>query len=322
MTDEAEAPEKGGDGCRSSIRSEMEQGRSRAGNVWKARAFRPGATQAARRGPKKRSLKMKRLMIAVVGVVAVLLLAAGGASAGTTYTIEHSHSQGVGSANISFNGGTSTQSAYLGRFIMEPKPITELPAIYPIYSISTVDGPEMGFFSYCLEPLQSIGVGHGTAFQYEFSIGSLVGTDAIDAGDAALIRELFGRYNSLLQNNPTGPYTGGTFRTAAAALQLAMWKINLDRTTETLGSWDFASGWMRVNSANVPQETIAASIKADAVALLMLNSLTGTGPMASGLQGLANPTIQDLIIQPEPATMALLALGGVGLLVRRSRGKK
>jgi hypothetical protein len=53
MTDEAEAPEKGGDGRRYSIRSEWEQGQSRAGNVWKAWAFRPGATQAARRGPKE-----------------------------------------------------------------------------------------------------------------------------------------------------------------------------------------------------------------------------------------------------------------------------
>jgi hypothetical protein len=47
MWDEAEAPEKGGDGRRYSIRREWEQGQSRAGNEGKARAFRPGATQAA-----------------------------------------------------------------------------------------------------------------------------------------------------------------------------------------------------------------------------------------------------------------------------------
>ena len=256
--------------------------------------------------------------------VAVMLLAAGGASA-TTYTISHPHSQGVGYANISFNSGVSYTSNYLGRFIMETNPLTgELPAIYPIYTIPNLGDPlhsHNGFFSYCLEPLQPIGLSHTT--YYEYSIDSLAGSDGIDAGDAALVRELLGRYNPLLQYNPTGNYTGGTFRTAAAALQLAIWKINLDRATETLGSWDFTSGLMRVSSANVPQEDIAASIKADAVALLMLNSLTGTGPMAYGLEGLRNPTYQDLIIQgiPEPVTMAglMLGIGSVLTYVRKRR---
>ncbi len=249
--------------------------------------------------------------------VAVMLLVAHGASA-ATYTIEHSHSQGVGYANVSFNGGASTESAYLGRFIMEP--ITPLPANYPTYTISTVHAPETGFFSYCLEPLQSIGQGHGAAYQYPFSIGSLVGTDGIDAGDNALIRELFGRYSPHLQNDPSsgGFYTGGTFRTAAAALQLAIWKINLDTATETLGAWDFSSGSMRIAAGAVPLES-GASLQADAVALAMLNSLTGSGPMAFGLEGLRNPTHQDLLIQqvPEPATMSLLALGGLAMIRRR-----
>ena len=158
---------------------------------------------------------MKRSMIAVLSVVAVMLLAAGGASAAPiTYLIEHSHSQGVGYANVSFNGGTSYSSSWLGRFLMEPitpavPPNSTLPPEYPIYKLrDSCDGihTEMGFYSYCLEPNQSIGVGHGASYQYAFSIVPLAGTDGIDAGDAALIRELFGRYNPLLQNDPTGPY--------------------------------------------------------------------------------------------------------------------
>lgn len=251
---------------------------------------------------------MKKLLM----VCAVAAMLAGTANA--TYTIEHPHSQGIGYANVSFNGGGSTVSSYLGRFIMEPIPSTELPPQYPIYSILTVDGPELGFYSYCIEPGQSIGVGHGAS--YEFSIGTLAGSDGVTAPEAALINELLGRYNSLLQNDPTLPtgYTGATFRTAAAALQLAIWKINLDAATETLGSWDFASGNMRV-STNLIREN-ASSSYADQIALGMLNSLTGSGPMALGLEGLRNATIQDLVIQvPEPITIAMLALGG--LLIRR-----
>jgi hypothetical protein len=246
------------------------------------------------------------------------MLAGAWTTSADTYTLEHSHSQGVGSANVSFNSGSSTVSAYLGRFIIEP--ITPLPANYPTYSISTVHGAETGFFSYCLEPLQPIGVGHGASYQYPFSIGSLAGTDGIDTDDAALVSELFGLYSPLLQNDPTGPYTGGTFRTAAAALQLAIWKINLDRATETLGSWDFSSGLMRVASSAVPLED-GASLKADAVALQMLNSLTGSGPMASGLQGLQNPTFQDLLIQqvPEPSTGAFLLLLCAASAIRKLR---
>ena len=162
--------------------------------------------------------------------------------------------------------------------------------------------------------------------QYPFTISSsLAGTDGIDAGDAALISELFGTFSPLLQNDPTGPYTGGTFRTAAAALQLAIWKINLDRGTETLGSWDFNSGLMRIAAGAVPLES-GASLRADAVALLMLNSLTGAGSTASGLQGLQNPTYQDLLIQavPEPTTMIagallLLPFGASTIRVLRRR---
>jgi hypothetical protein len=247
---------------------------------------------------------------------AVLMLTSAWTASAATYTVEHSHSQGVGYANVSFNGGASTVSSYLGRFIMEPIPVTELPPQYPIYPISTVHGIENGFFSYCIEPLQSIGVGHGAAYQYEYSISSLVGMDGLDAGDVILVKELFGRYSPLLKNDPTGPYTGGTFRTAAAALQLALWKINLDRATETLGAWDFSSGLMRIAPGAVPLET-GASLGADAVAVLMLNSLTGSGPMAPGLDGLTNPTIQDVIIQVDPTTPSKATTwGGIRALYR------
>jgi len=254
-------------------------------------------------------------LIVALGAIALL---AGGASA-VTYTIEHAHTQGF-TATVSFDSGIHyTSGVWLGRFIMDPVK-DDLPAIYPIYTIPNLGSPphsHNGFFSYCLEPLQPIEMS-----SYVFSIGSLAGTDGISASEADLIRELFGRYDPLLRNDPTGPYTGGTFRTAAAALQLAVWKINLDAATETLGSWDFTSGLMRVGSTGVTIES-GASAKADAVALLMLNSLDGTGPMACGLEGLRNDSKQDLLIQgiPEPVTMAglMLGIGGLVTYVRKRR---
>jgi hypothetical protein len=42
----------------------------------------------------------------------------------------------------------------------------------------------------------------------------------------------------------------------------------------------------------------------------MLNSLTGSGPMALFLMGLENPTIQDLIIQADPTITSKAATWG------------
>ena len=73
--------------------------------------------------------RMNMRYLGILAGIGFLLAAAGGASA-VTYTIEHSHSQGVGSAYVSFNGGASVD-AYLGRFVMQP--ITPpLPSIYPL----------------------------------------------------------------------------------------------------------------------------------------------------------------------------------------------
>jgi hypothetical protein len=166
----------------------------------------------------------------------------------------------------------------------------------------------------------SIGVGHSATYT-DFTIGSLAGTDGVTAPEAVLIRELFGRYSPLLSADPTGPYTGGTFRTAAAALQLALWEINLDATTTTLGNWSLSSGNMRVYSTITES---GANKSVNQVALEMLNSLTGSGPMASGLQGLRTSATQDLLIQavPEPSTYlagALLLLPFAGATIRRFR---
>lgn len=232
--------------------------------------------------------------------------------------ITHPHSQGIGNYNVSFNSDTSYQSTYLGRFVMSVASSSTLPPEYPVYPyVSSDDTHPYSFYSYCIDPFSSIGYGHTAT--YDFTIGSLAGSDGISASEAVLIEELFGRYSPLLQNDPTGPYAGGTFRTASAAIQLSIWKIILDTQTETLGDWDFASGLMRVGTITAES---GASKTANVVALEMLNSLTGTGPMASGLQGLRRDGTQDVLIQVVPEPSSIIALvGGLGslLALRRRR---
>lgn len=258
---------------------------------------------------------MKKTILTAVTLVGLAFSA-------SAITITHTHSQGFGPPNtpgfsetVSFNGG-AFQSAYLGRFVMSVASATTLPANYPVYpyTVSSSDTHPYSFFSYCLEPGQSIGVGHSAT--YDFTIGPLAGTDGVTAPEALLIAELFGRYSPLLSANPTGPYTGGTFRTAAAALQLALWEINLD----TGSGWDLNSGNMRVGGTAYTES--GASLSANAVAILMLNSLDGTGPMASGLEGLRNADTQDVMIQRVPdggATLVLLGLGSLGIASLRRR---
>lgn len=229
-------------------------------------------------------------------------------------SITHTHSQGVGYERVSFDGGNSYEDAYLGRFVMSVASDTTLPANYPVYPYNSADEPSgfhpYSFYSYCLEPTESIGVGHGAT--YDYTIGPLVGTGGFTALESLWISELFGRYSPLLQYGPnaaaTDLYSGGTFRTAAAALQLAIWEINLDAGN----GWDLNNGNMRVGSI-VTEE--GASRSANEVAFHMLNSLTGTGPMALGLEGLRNNRNQDVIIQsvPDGGTTAMLL--GMSMLV-------
>jgi hypothetical protein len=137
-------------------------------------------------------------------------------------------------------------------------------------------------------------------------LGGVMGTEKAD-----YVRELWGRYYD------SSWFSGGSYswqqNTKAAAFASAIWEIvHEDLPTSPLG-WDVtidgtpgARGF-RVQGIDVN------------LANNWLHSLTGCGPMAD-LRIFSYNGAQDYIVQvPEPATIALLGLGGIYSLLKRKK---
>ena len=103
-----------------------------------------------------------------------------------------------------------------------------------------------------------------------------------------------------------------TNNVTAAAFQLGVWEIVFeDLPTTPPTGWDVTTGrFETLLDAN----SSAAITQANA----WLASVDGVGPKAT-LYGLRSNSAQDMIVSPEPATLAFLGLGSIGLLVRRRR---
>lgn len=172
------------------------------------------------------------------------------------------------------------------------------------------------FYAFCIEPRQAINANVAVNYDYVPLEQGTTNIGGMGTGKADLIRELFGRWM---------PHINGPMTTLqAGALQVALWEI----VRETPGGpLDIYSGNIFFGVPEAPSGLLAQ-------AQTYVQSLTGTGPRATGLFALNNGPMgdpgvsagtQDLLVQvqalmvPEPASMAVFGVGLAGLAALRRR---
>jgi len=168
------------------------------------------------------------------------------------------------------------------------------------------NGPIAGF---CVELNQA-----APAQTHQYSVGmpddmviSYTG-ETLGTGRANSLRELYGRYY-----DSSWSLSGATTQQnrEAAAFAAAVWEIIYEGAPGTTGHWDVtADGTSGLGGF------LAANVDAE-MANRWLQSLTGAGPKAD-LRVFTNGGAQNFLVAvPEPTTILLLGLGGLGFLRRR-----
>ncbi len=202
-----------------------------------------------------------------------------------------------------WGGGQNGASVYSGVYTLDKDGGTGEGNIWPDGSLGT----------FCIELNQYVPTEQvkydvkATENVYNSYLADYIGTDK-----ASYISELWGRFFKPSWQGG-GPFTSQQ-NSDAAAFAAAIWEIIYeDFPTSSSDAWDVTidgtAGLGGFKATGVDSTTANA----------WLAILDGTGPMAD-LRAFVNCCKQDYIIEvPEPATIAMLGLGGVLSLVRRKR---
>ncbi len=163
------------------------------------------------------------------------------------------------------------------------------------------DGNFEQLLTYCLEPIQAmqVGINPPDSTGLTYTIEPLSSVVNLTASERDYIERLWA--NAFADSL--------TSRVKAAAFQAMLWEFWVD------GSFNLAAGNFVLDNTHAHTQQVIAQVATWANELFNLGNWTQSTP----LNVLTHPSSQDILVPvPEPATMALMAMGALAFVRRRS----